>query len=154
MAAVNYTRGVKLVLKVSSGGSPEAFAALCTINAERGLTFNAQTNDATIPDCTDPDAIAFLAREKQSLSVDFTGGGMSDKADVKKLWDWWQSDASKNCQIVLDDDTPANVVTFEGAFHLTQFDLTGNRGEKVSSTLTLASDGIVTAAFGSAVGGA
>lgn len=155
MAAVNATRGVKLVLKVGDGATPsEVFTALCTINAERGITFNAQTSDATIPDCADPDAIAFLAREKQSLSVDFTGGGMSDKADVKKLWDWWKSDEAKNCKIILDDDTAGNVITFTGAFHLTQFDLTGNRGEKVSSTLTLASDGQVTAVFGANVGGA
>lgn len=153
MAAVNYTRGVKLVLKVSQGGSPETFAALCTINAERGVTFNAQTNDATIPDCSDLDAIAFLAREKQSLSVDFSGGGMSDKANVKTLWDWWVGEDSKNCQIVLDDDTAGNVITFEGGFHLTQFELSGNRGEKVTSTMTLASDGIVEATFGANVGG-
>jgi len=153
MAAVNYTRGVKLVLKVGDGASPGAFTALCTINAERGVTFNAQTNDATIPDCADLEAIAFLAREKQSLSVDFSGGGMSDKANVKTLWDWWVGEDSKNCQIVLDDDTAGNVITFEGAFHLTQFELSGNRGEKVTSTMTLASDGIVEATFGANVGG-
>lgn len=154
MAAVKYTRGVKLVLKVGDGAEPEVFTALCTINAERGITFNAQTNDATIPDCADLEAIAFTAREKQSLSVDFTGGGMSDKSDVKKLWDWWKNEESKNCQIILDDDTAGNVITFEGGFHLTQFDLNGNRGEKVNSTMTLASDGIVTATFGALVGGA
>lgn len=153
MAAVNYTRGVKLVLKAGDGASPEIFAALCTINAERGITFNAQTNDETIPNCENPDEIAWTVREKQSLSVDFTGGGMSDKSDVKRLWDWWESDEARNCQIVLDDDTAANVITFEGAFHLTQFDLTGNRGEKVASTLTLASDGEVTATFGANVDG-
>ncbi len=153
MAAVNYTRGVKLVLKVGDGASPEVFTALCTINAERGITFNAQTNDATVPDCADLEAIAFLAREKQSLSVDFTGGGMSDKSNVKTLWDWWKAEEARNCQIVLDDDVAANVITFEGAFHLTQFDLTGNRGEKVQSTMTLASDGIIDATFGANVGG-
>lgn len=153
MAAVNYTRGVKLVLKVSQGGSPETFVKLCLINAERGVTFNAQTNDATIPDCDSPDDIAFLAREKTSLSVDFTGGGMLDKSNVKTLWDWWSSEDAKNCQIVLDDDTAANVVTFEGLFHLTQFEMSGNRGEKVNATMTLASDGVVEATFGANVGG-
>ena len=153
MAAVNYTRGVKLVLKKGDGASPEVFTALCTINAERGITFNAQTNDETIPDCADPDAIGWLVREKQSLSVDFTGGGMSDKSNVKTLWDWFEGEDAVNCQIVLDDDTAANVITFEGAFHLTSFDLTGNRGEKVASTLSLSSDGAVTATFGANVGG-
>lgn len=151
MAAVNYTRGVKLLIKVSQGGSPETFAALCTVNADRGITFNAQTNDANIIDCLNPDALAWLSREKQSLSIDVTGGGMSHKNDVKKLWDWWEGEESKNCQIILDDDDTDNIVTFEGLFHLTQFDLTGTRGEKVQSTLTLSSDGEVTATFGSNV---
>ena len=62
MAAVKYTRGVKLVLKVGDGETPEVFTALCTINAERGITFNAQTNDATIPNCDALEEIAWLAR--------------------------------------------------------------------------------------------
>lgn len=154
MAAVNYTRGVKLVVKVGDGASPEVFTRLCTINAERGITFNAQSNDATIPDCDDPDKMAWLAREISTLSVDVTGGGMAHKQDASKLWEWWSSGAAKNCQVILDDDTPANVITYEGAFYLTQYDHTGNVGEKVSSTMTLASDGEVTATFGANVGGA
>lgn len=155
MAAVNYTRGVKLVLKVRlTDATPAVFTPLCTMNAERGITFNAQTNDATIPDCTNPDQIAFLAREKFSLSVDVTGGGMNHKNDTKAIWEWWKSPESMECQMVLDDDDADNVITYEGNFHLTQYDHTGNVGEKVNSTMTLASDGEVTATFGSAVGGA
>lgn len=154
MAAVNYTRGVKLVLKIGDGASPEVFTAMCSINAERGITFNAQTSDETIPDCADLDAIAWVAREKQTLSVDVTGGGMLDKGNVKTMWDFFEADTSTNCQIVLDDDTAANVITFEGAFQLTSFEITGNRGEKVTTSLSLSSDGAVTATFGANVGGA
>lgn len=147
------TRGVRLVIKVGDGASPEVFAPLCTINAERGITFNAQTNEDTVPNCDNPEAISWLAREKQSLSVDVTGGGKNHKSDNKKLWDWWKSPDPVNCQVVLDDPTPANVITFEGAFHLNQFDITGGEGQKVLSTMTLASDGEVTATFGANVGG-
>jgi predicted secreted protein len=153
MAAVNYTRGVKLVLKIGDGASPEVFTAMCSINAERGITFNAQTRDETIPDCSDLEAIAWVAREKETLSVDVTGGGMLDKANVKTMWDFFEADTSTNCQIVLDDDTAANVITFEGAFQLTSFELSGNRGEKVAASLSLSSDGAVTAEFGANVGG-
>lgn len=153
MAAVNYTRGVKLVLKVGDGASPEVFTAMCSINAERGITFNAQMRDEVIPDCADLDAVAWLSREAESLSMEFTGGGMSDKSNVKTLWDWWESGESKNCQVVLDDDTAANVITWEGAYKLPTFDLSGNRGEKVAGTVAVASDGAVTATFGANVGG-
>jgi len=153
MAAVNFTRGVKLVLKVGNGASPEVFAALCTINAERGITFNAQTRDETIPDCTNPDQIAWLVREKESLSVDVTGGGMLDKANVKTMWGFFEAETATNCLIVLDDAVAANVITFTGAFQLTSFELSGNRGEKVSASMSLSSDGEVTASFGANVGG-
>lgn len=152
MAAVNFTRGVKLLLKVETE-TPDTFAALCTINAERGFSITAATNEANIPDCSAPDQLSWLAREKVSLSADFTGGGMTDKSDVKKLMDWATSEDSKNCQIILDDDVADNVITFEGPFHLTQFDLTGNRGEKVTSTISLASDGEIVATYGANVGG-
>lgn len=152
MAAVNYTRGVKLVLKVSQGGSPEVFAALCTVNAERGVSFDATFRDGVVPDCSDPDLMAWVSREAESLSMGFTGGGMVDKGNVKTLWDWWKSGESKNCQIVLDDDLPANVITWEGLFKL-NWDMNGNRGEKVQGTVTLASDGEVEATFGANVGG-
>lgn len=148
------TRGVRLVVKVGNGATPEVFTPLCTINAERGITFNAQTNDETIPNCEDLDAIAWLVREKASLSVDVTGGGKSHKDDIKKLWDWWKSPESQNCQVVVDDDVVANQITFEGPFHLTQFDLNGGEGQKVASTMSLSSDGEVTATFGANVGGA
>lgn len=151
MAAVNYTRGVKLVLKVGDGESPEVFTALCTINAERGVSFDGQFRDETIPDCADPDLVAWVAREAESLSMSVTGGGMNAKEDNVTLWNWWSSGESKNCQVILDDDDAANRITWEGAFKLTQYELSGNRGEKVSSTITLASDGEVEATFGANV---
>lgn len=153
MAAVNYTRGVKLVLKVGDGASPEVFTALCTVNAERGVSFDGTFRDENVPDCNDPDLLAWVVREAESLSMGVTGGGMSHKNDVKRLWDWWKSGESKNAQVILDDDTPANVILWEGGWKLTNFDLNGNRGEKVASTLTLASDGEIEAEFGANVGG-
>lgn len=148
------TRGVRLVVKVGDGATPQVFKPLCTINAERGITFNAQTNDETISNCEDLDAIAWLVREKASLSVDVTGGGKNNKADNKIMWDWWKSPDPKDVQVVLDDEEVANQITWEGAFHLTQYDITGGEGQKVASTMSLSSDGEVTATFGANVGGA
>lgn len=151
MAGVNYTRGVKLVLKVGDGASPEVFTTLCTINAQRGITFNASLRDEVIPDCDDPDLPGWVAREAESFSMQFSGGGMLAKGDVKTLWDW--KGESRNCQVVLDDDSAANVIAFEGAFKLADFELSGARGEKVQASLSLASDGEVEASFGANVGG-
>ncbi|ADU12036.1 phage tail tube protein [Asticcacaulis excentricus] len=152
MAPPSLTRGVKLLIKIGNGASPtEVFTALCSINAQRGITFNSQTNDETVPDCTDLEKIAWIVREVESLSVEVSGGGKANKPDVPKLFNWWKSGESKNIQIILDDATAANVITFAGAFKLTSFEVTGDRGGKAELTMSLASDGEVTGTFGANV---
>ncbi len=146
MAVITHARGVKLLLKVGDGGDPsETFTAYCTVNAARGITFTAATNDFNLPECSDPDQIAWVAREKVSLSVAVSGAGILNTPDVQDFFDWWSDDASKNCQIVVDVPSADGGVIFEGAFHLTEFAITGDRGGKQEATLSLASDGEVTA---------
>lgn len=144
MTVVKHARGVKLLLKVGNGMSPEGFTAFCTINAARGITFTAAMNEFNIPDCDDPDTIGWLAREKVSLSIGVTGAGVLNTPDVQDFFDWWKSESSKNCQIVVDVASVDGGVIFEGAFHLADFAITGDRGAKMQCTLTLASDGQVT----------
>jgi hypothetical protein len=144
MAAVKNARGVKLLLKVGDGGNPEVFAAFCSINAARGISFTAATREFNVPDCTNPDQIAWLAREKESLSVSVTGAGMLNTPDVQSFFDWWTDEDSRNCHLVVDVPSADGGVIFEGAFHLTEFSVTGDRGAKMEVSLTLASDGAVT----------
>lgn len=155
MAQIKSTRWSELVLKVGNGATPEVFTPLCTINTSRGITFNANTSEDTIPDCDDLQKIQFLIREKISLSVDVSGAGKTHKADVKTFVDWWASPETTNCIIVLDDADPDNVIQFQGAYHLNTFTLTGDPGAPtVTSDMSLQSSGAVTATYGANVGGA
>lgn len=152
MAQLQITRWSNLVLKVSQGGSPATFAALCSINAARGITFNANTTEDAIPDCDDLQKVQWLIREKVSLSADVTGAGRIDKADVKIFHDWFLSEEPLLCQVILDDPAPANVIVFEGLYHLTSFSLTGDPGSPaVTSDISLSSSGAVTATYGANV---
>lgn len=144
MAAVKHARGVKLVLKVGNGAGPEVFAALCSINAARGIAFSSSTNDFNIPDCSDPEQIAWVVREKDGLSAQITGAGLLNTPDVQEFFDWLTSPDSKNCQVVVDVPSADGGVIFQGAFHLTDFDITGDRGAKQECSITLQSDGEVT----------
>jgi len=154
MAEVKHTRGVKLVLKIGDGATPQVFTPFCSINAERGITFTTALNDEVIPDCTDPDKIAWVAREKVSRSMSFTGGGMLHKSDVKRAWDLDESEDAADFQVILDDDDVDNVIMWEGAFHMSEFGITGNRGEKAQFNANFSSDGPITATFGANVGAA
>lgn len=154
MAMLKFTKWSRLVVKVSQGGSPETFKALCTLNASRGITFTANVSEDSIPDCDDLEKVQWLVREKASLSADISGNGKVDKGDVKTLYDWVSSEDALKCQVILDDDAAANVITFEGLYHLTTFSMTGDSGAPtVTGEIALQSSGAVTATFGANVGG-
>ncbi|HEY1878428.1 MAG TPA: phage tail tube protein [Caulobacteraceae bacterium] len=138
---VKYASGVLLLVMVGDGGSPEVFTAFCTINAVRTLVGDTKTNDFNIPDCTDPDALGWLAREKISIEYTVTGQGILNTPDVIEFSAWLADTASRNCQIIVDVPNADGGVIFAGPFHLTHFELTGDRGTKMEATLTLISDG-------------
>lgn len=140
---VKSARGVKLLLKVGDGATPENFSVFCSVNTTRGISFTAGTNDQDVIDCDDPDAVAWVAREKSNLSCSCTGAGTLDTRDVADFYAWLTSPDSKNCQMVVDVPSADGGVIFEGAFHLTGFDITGDRGKKQECTLTIISDGEV-----------
>lgn len=146
MAAVNEFKGQLLALQVGDGNispGPETFASYCSINAEKGISFTAETNDVAIPDCTDLELVDWIAREKVSLSAGITGSGMLDKADVPKFYAFLTDDDSRNCRLTIPG--PGGTL-FSGKFHLTAFDVTGARNDRATCSITLASDGAVTAA--------
>lgn len=143
MAAVKHARGVKLLLKVGDGASPEAFATYCSINAQRGFTITAGMREFSVPDCDDPDAVAWMTSEKESLSLKFNGAGMVNTPDIEDFFDWVTSSDTKNCQIVVDVPAADGGVIFETALHLSEFSITGDRGGKQEVALAFASDGEV-----------
>jgi hypothetical protein len=144
MAAVKHARGVALVIKVGDGGSPEDFVAKCSINGARSFTATANTNDFVIPDCTDPTAIANIVREKASLSYAISGAGILNTPDLASFNTWLAQASSKNCQVIVDVPGSDGGAIWQGAFHLTQFEITGDQGNKIEFTCQLLSDGPVT----------
>nr|WP_315026865.1 phage tail tube protein [Brevundimonas diminuta] len=144
MAAVKHARGVKLLIKVGDGASPEVFSTPCSINAERGITITSGVNDQDIPDCTNPDAIAWVVREKTNLSASITGSGVLDTEDAEFFFDWVKSEEPKNVKVIVDVPAVDGGTIFTGAFHLTEFSITGNRGEKMQSSISLSSSGEIT----------
>ena len=149
MALLKFTRWSRLVLKVLRPGSPQTFVPVCSINAARGINFNANVSEDSIPDCDDLEKLQWLIREKISLSADVTGSGKVHKQNVKGLFTWLTDADARTCQVVLDDPDPDNLITFEGDYHLTTFSMNGDPGTPtVSGDISLQSTGEVTATFG------
>lgn len=147
MAPVKHASGVKLLLKVGNGASPEVFSTFCSINAERGIQFQGEENTFALPDCADPEAIAWVVSEISSLRVLINGAGTLNTPDLQDFFDWWKDGETKNVQMVMDVPSADGGVIFEGGFKLPNFEVTGGgKGTKTNVSLSLASDGEVTAA--------
>jgi predicted secreted protein len=141
--------GSKILVKVGDGGGPETFSHPCLINASRGIQFSAASIDSVIPDCADQDAPAWVTREKDSITATITGEGIMDAADTDDYFDWLTQAAAKNVQCVVNDGGATNEQTFQGAFHLTEFSISGERKEKAQVSITLVSTGAITRTAGS-----
>lgn len=145
MAVVKTMNGTKLLVQIGDGASPtEAFAADCLINTERGIVFSSDISEFIVPDCDDPDAPAWKETTKDGLSAAVSGSGMLHTASVSDWFDWLKSASTKNVRVKVDVTAGNGGGYWSGAFHLSQFEITGNRNEKAQVSVSLVSSGALT----------
>lgn len=145
MALAKYLRGVQLLIKISDMEVSPVFAHPCLINANRQLSLTAELTDVVVPDCSDPDLMAWTVREKRALSCSITGAGVLHTPDTKDYFDWVTGSAAKNVRAELGAVTLANGGGhIAGAFHLGQFDFGGDRGGLTEANVSLSSSGAMT----------
>lgn len=140
MTKVETFNGSKVLIKIGDGGDPETFAHPCLINTTRSIQGSASTVDSVIPDCDDPDGVAWTEREKDALSYTITGEGKMHRADLADYAAWLKDKASKNVQVIAADGM-SGAILLQGKFHLTEFQFGGDRKEKANGSITLVSDG-------------
>lgn len=137
MALVSTIKGTQVRIMIGDGESPETFAHPCMINMERSTNWDTSGQDEEIPDCSDPDAMAWNLHTKTGIKGTISGAGKLDSASITTFWDWLISDDAKNVRVEYSD-----AYQVEGAWKLTQFNVTGTRGQVAEASLTLVSHGI------------
>ncbi|MDB5597378.1 MAG: hypothetical protein JWM36_4339 [Hyphomicrobiales bacterium] len=142
MARPTTLSAAKLLLLVGNGAGTEVFAAPCGLTS-RGINFSKSTNDVTVPDCDDPDAPAWTERVAQSLSGTISGKGILAMEAFETWREFFFSTATKNVRIKLDTTLANNGGYFEGKFHCTTFNVTGDIGNKIQVDIELQNDGEV-----------
>lgn len=149
MPAIKTAKGTQLLVLIGEGDTvpgPETFAHPCSINAERDFSREANVNETVVPDCDDPDAPGWVEREVESLSAGITGSGVLNTTDLAAWDDWFENATAKNCKVKVNVSAVNGGRTYSGAFLLTSFSITGERGDKVQVSVTLQSTGPVTSA--------
>lgn len=144
MAAVKTLNGEKLLVQIGDGASPETFTHDCLINTERGIAFSAETQEFIVPDCLAPEDPAWKEVTKDGLSATISGAGMLHTSSVEDWFNWFKSPDTKNCRVRVDVAGADGGGYWEGAFHLTALEITGDRKQKSTVSVTLVSNGAVT----------
>ncbi len=139
MAQPTVLVGTKLLILVGNGNSPETFSEPCGLTT-KSFDLGASTNSTLIPDCDDPEAPAWEAKDVNALSATLSGSGVM-AVESFDIWEAWFSGAtSKNIQIKLDD---SELGQWEGSFILTSLKYGGQRGQKVTLEVSMVNDGAV-----------
>lgn len=129
----------KLLILIGDGGAPEAFTAPCGLTS-RGINFSKELNDTQVPDCDDPDAPQWVERVATALSGTVSGSGVLAKEALDTWRAFFFSTATKRCRIKLDG---VGWGYWEGAFHCSTFNVSGDNGQKVGVETELQNDGAI-----------
>lgn len=126
---------------LGNGATPEVFTAPCGLTST-GLALSKDTNSTVVPDCTDPDAAAWVERDVVSLSAAISGSGVLATESLATWEAAFITTNAVNVRIQVDVVTVGGY--WAGAFHLTRFEPGGTRGNRASVTIAMESDGTVT----------
>ena len=128
----------------------EDSAAPGTFIRPRGLTshtfsFSKNTQDVNVPDCDDYEAAAWVERGVESLDFSGNGSGILAAEAVEDWWAVFNSTASINGRLYIGANTDTtNGHYWDGKFHITGFEVNGERGGKANITVSMVSDGELT----------
>ncbi|MDF1625668.1 MAG: phage tail tube protein [Parvibaculaceae bacterium] len=143
MAQPKTMTGNKMTIALGDGATAEEFNAFCGINAKT-VNFQTNTNEDFVYDCDDTDSPPWRELTKSGRFVSITGSGQLDTSVLARYQEAYDSDEAVNAQVILDVLAANGGGYWEGAFMFTQFNITGNNGEKVQVEISLESDGAVT----------
>lgn len=133
----------KLLVQLGDGAVPETFAQPCAL-VSRGFNVAADTTDSDVPDCDNPDAPTWVQRTIRSFSGEISGEGVLALVSHATWRTWFLSGLAKNVRVKLDVPLADGGGYYAGAFLLTKFALSGNKGDgKVGVSITLVSDGVI-----------
>lgn len=142
MARPTTLRGSKLLVKIGDGAVPEVFTAPCALTT-KSFSRSTSANEFNVADCTDPDAPVWTERVKSALSSTISGSGTLAKESLALYEAFLAQVDSRNIQVVID--FAVGPKTYQGKYHMTTLNITGEQDGLIQVELEFQSDGAITA---------
>ena len=128
----------KFRVLLGDGASPIVYAAPCGFTS-KSLTLTKDLTDVNLPDCDDPDAVAWVGRDAASLSASVSGEGVLASESVETWLDAWES--SDSIPVKIEVEFPAKTITWTGFMHIATFTAGAEQGGRVTANVEMQSDG-------------
>lgn len=139
MAQPSLFPGSRYLVFVGDGANPEVFSAPCGLTTKT-LSRSATFNGEVVPDCENPEAPGWLEGDVDGLTWTVSGAGKLARESVA-MWDsWFASGLAKNVRIEAHEGEDIGRV-YSGKAYLTTYDQSAERGQKVSTDVTLSGTG-------------
>ncbi|MBB4232076.1 phage tail tube protein [Rhizobium mongolense] len=138
MAKPTTARFGKFSVKLGNDADPIIYAAPCGFTS-KSLQLTKDLTDVNIPDCDDPDAVAWVGRDAASLSAAITGEGVAAAESAETWLDAWENVDSVPVKVEIF--FPAKTITWTGRMHVSELTIGAEQGGRVTMNVSLQSDG-------------
>lgn len=138
MAKPTTARFGNFSVKLGNSADPIVYTAPCGFTS-KSLVLTKDLTEVNIPDCDDPDAVAWVGRDAASLSAAVTGEGIAAAESAETWLDAWENVESVPVKIELV--FPAKTVTWTGLMHVAELTIGAEQGGRVTLNVNMSSDG-------------
>lgn len=119
---------------------PVTYLAPCGFTS-KSFTLTKNLQEIDIPDCDDPDAVAWIGRDAQNLSAVITGEGVAAAESVPDWNDAWQSVESIPAKVEIEFSS--GTLTYTGLFQVDSLAFNAEQAGRVTLNVNMQSDGEV-----------
>lgn len=127
----------EFAIHLGDGATPtEAFTFICGLTS-KGLSLTNETSTTLVPDCADEDAPAYNEKSVNSQSAMISGSGVFPRERQEELLEWWRTGEARNVRVYPGKSNTGDVHYIAGPAILESLELTGERGQKLSCSLSI-----------------
>lgn len=138
MAQPSTARFGKFRIMLGNNATPIVYAAPCGFTS-KSLTLTKDLTDVTLPDCDDPDAVAWVGRDASTLSASVSGEGVLASESVETWLDAWEN--VESVPVKIEIEFPAKTITWTGLMHVSSLNPSTEQGGRVTMSVEMQSDG-------------
>jgi hypothetical protein len=141
MAKPVTTRFGNFVVKLGNDAVPIVYSAPCGFTS-KSLQLTKDLTEVNIPDCDNPDSVAWIGRDAASLSAQVSGDGILASESVDIWLDAWEN--SNSVPIEISVAFPSKTIVWTGYAQVSELTISAEQGGRVTISVTLMSDGELT----------